>query len=146
MAVIKISIGRVEGTHPLTSLSSQISLRSIIKMYEEDTTITVSKTKALEMTHVERGSHSPGPTQETAAETGVEIVLPCKIRRNSKPRVSRYENKSELQTTIRMIHLGGEDPLEKEMAIHSSILAWKIPWTEEPGSLQSMGLQRVGHN
>ena len=36
--------------------------------------------------------------------------------------------------------LGQEDPLEKEMAIHSSILAWKIPWTEEPGGLQSMGL------
>ena len=42
--------------------------------------------------------------------------------------------------------LGGEDPLEKEMAIHSSTIAWKIPWTEEPGRLQSMGLQRVGHD
>ena len=40
--------------------------------------------------------------------------------------------------------LGQEDPLEKEMAIHSSTLAWKIPWTEEPDRLQSMGLQRVG--
>ena len=42
--------------------------------------------------------------------------------------------------------LGREDPLEKEMATHSSILAWRIPWTEEPGKLQSMGSQRVGHN
>ena len=42
--------------------------------------------------------------------------------------------------------LAGEDPLEEEMATHSSILAWKIPWTEEPGRLQSMGSQRVGHN
>ena len=41
--------------------------------------------------------------------------------------------------------LGWED-LEKEMAIHSSILAWRIAWTEEPGGLQSMGLQRVGHD
>ena len=40
--------------------------------------------------------------------------------------------------------LGWEDPLEKEMATHSSILAWEIPWTEEPGRLQSMRLQRVG--
>ena len=40
----------------------------------------------------------------------------------------------------------GKIPLEKEMAIHSSILAWKIPWTEEPGRLQSMGSQRVGHD
>ena len=42
--------------------------------------------------------------------------------------------------------LGQEDLLEKEMATHSSILAWKIPWTEKPGSLQSMGSQRVGHD
>ena len=42
--------------------------------------------------------------------------------------------------------LGQEDPLEKEMAIHSSILARKIPWTEEPGGLQLMGLERVGHD
>ena len=42
--------------------------------------------------------------------------------------------------------LGWEDPLEKEMATHSSTLAWKIPWTEEPGGLQSMGSQRVGHD
>ena len=42
--------------------------------------------------------------------------------------------------------LGQEDPLEKEIAAHSSTLAWKIPWTEEPGRLQSMGLQRVGHD
>ena len=42
--------------------------------------------------------------------------------------------------------LGREDPLEKEMLAHSSILAWEIPWTEELGELQSMRLQRVGHN
>ena len=42
--------------------------------------------------------------------------------------------------------LGWEDPLEKEMAVHSSTIAWKIPWTEEPGRLQSMGSQRVGHD
>ena len=41
--------------------------------------------------------------------------------------------------------LGQEDPLEKEMATHSSIFAWRIPWTEEPGRLQSMRLQRVGY-
>ena len=42
--------------------------------------------------------------------------------------------------------LDQEDPLEKELATHSSILALEIPWTEEPGELQSMGLQRVGHD
>jgi len=42
--------------------------------------------------------------------------------------------------------LGLEEPLEEGMATHSSILAWRIPWTEEPGGLQSIGLQRVGYN
>ena len=42
--------------------------------------------------------------------------------------------------------LSQEDPMEQEMATHSSITAWKIPWTEEPGGLQSMGSQRVGHD
>ena len=46
----------------------------------------------------------------------------------------------------RVWSLGREDPLEKEMATHSSTLAWRIPWTEEPSGLQSMELQRVGHD
>ena len=46
----------------------------------------------------------------------------------------------------RVRSLGQEDPLEKEMASHSSTLAWRIPWREEPGRLQSMGSQRVGHD
>ena len=46
----------------------------------------------------------------------------------------------------RVQFLGREGPLEKEMAIHSSTLTWKIPWTEEPDRLQFMGSQRVGHN
>ena len=46
----------------------------------------------------------------------------------------------------RVQSLGREDPPEKGVAIHSSILAWRIPWPEEPGGLQSLGSQRVGHN
>ena len=53
--------------------------------------------------------------------------------------------KSAYQETL-VRSLGGEDPLEEEMATLSSILAWRIPWTEEPGGLQSMGSQRVGHS
>ena len=45
-----------------------------------------------------------------------------------------------------VLSLGWEDPLQKGMATHSSILAWRITWTEEPGGLQSMGSQRVGHD
>ena len=47
---------------------------------------------------------------------------------------------------IRFDSLSWDDPLEKGMATHSNILAWRIPWTEEPGELQSMQLQRVGHD
>ena len=46
---------------------------------------------------------------------------------------------------MRVQSLDREDPLEKEMATHSSMLAWEIPWTEEPGAYQSMGLHRAGH-
>ena len=60
----------------------------------------------------------------------------------------RVKNPPAVQETqeTQVQSLGWEGPLEKEMATHSSILAWKTPWTEEPGGLQSMGLQRVGHN
>ena len=55
---------------------------------------------------------------------------------------------SELVLNVKVIpnYLGWEDPLEEGMAAHSSILAWRIPWTEEPGRLQSLGLYRVGQN
>ena len=51
----------------------------------------------------------------------------------------------EMQET-RVPLLGQEDPMQKEITAHSSILAWKIPWTEKPGGLQSMGSERVGHD
>ena len=53
------------------------------------------------------------------------------------------KNLPAMQETL-VQSLGQEDPLEKEMATHFSILAWRMPWTEEPGGLQSIGLQRVG--
>ena len=55
------------------------------------------------------------------------------------------KNLPAMQET-QVLSLGWEDPLEKGMATHSSILAWRIPWTEEPGELQFMGLQRVRHD
>ena len=55
------------------------------------------------------------------------------------------KNLSVMQET-QIQSLGGKDPLEKGMATHSNILAWRIAWTEEPGELQSMGSQRVGHD
>ena len=54
------------------------------------------------------------------------------------------KNPPAMETQVQ--YLGQEDPLEKEMATHSSILAWRLPWTEEPGGLQSMGSQRAGHD
>ena len=63
----------------------------------------------------------------------------------SFPEAHTVKNLPAMQE-IRVWSLGWEVPLEKGMAIHSSILAWRIPWTEKPGGLQSMGLQRVGHN
>ena len=60
----------------------------------------------------------------------------------------QVKNPLPMQETqdVRVQSLGQEDPLEKEMATHSNILACKVPWKEEPGGLQSIGSQRVGHN
>ena len=64
-----------------------------------------------------------------------EVLLPSQLAKNP-PAVQE----------TRVQSLGREDPLEKEMATHSSILAWRIPWTKEPGGLQSTGSQRAGHD
>ena len=69
----------------------------------------------------------------SAQHTEFMIAIVMMIKRPSTMRETRVGS------------LGWDDPLEKEMAIHSSTLAWKIPWTDEPGRLQSMGSQRVGH-
>ena len=60
--------------------------------------------------------------------------------------VAQMEKYLPAMQETRVPSLGWEDTLEKEMATHSSTLAWKIPWTEEPGRLQSIGLQGVGHD
>ena len=60
--------------------------------------------------------------------------------------VAQMVKRLPVMQETRVQFLGQKDPLEKEMAIHSSTLAWKIPWTEEPDRLQSMGSQRVGHD
>ena len=64
------------------------------------------------------------------------------------PRGSVVKSPPEVQETqeTQVWSLAQEDPLEEGMATHSSTLAWRIPWTEEPGGLQSAGSQRVGHN
>ena len=60
--------------------------------------------------------------------------------------VAQMVKRQPAMRETRLRSLGMEDPLEKEIATHSSTLAWKIPWTEEPSRLQSMGLQKVGHD
>ena len=66
---------------------------------------------------------------------------------NDIKRLPRWlSDKESGKQKMRVRSLGWEDSLGKEMAIHSSFIAWKIPWTEEPGRLQRMGSQRVGHD
>ena len=79
-----------------------------------------------------------GKTQALKSETFLELYGTCLVAQMVKRLPTVRET--------RVRSLGWEDPLEKEMATHSSILAWKIPWTEEPDGLQSMGSQRVGGN
>ena len=73
------------------------------------------------------------------------FVSTTKLRPSLVAQVKNLPAMQELQET-QVLSLGWEGPLEEKMAIQSSILAWKIPWTEEPNRLQSMGLQRVRHD
>ena len=68
------------------------------------------------------------------------------FRSSQTPLVAQKVKRLPTMRKIWAQSLGQEDPLEKEMATHSSTLAWKIPWMEEPGRLQSTGSQRVGHD
>ena len=74
-----------------------------------------------------------------------KMVITTALNPESSLVAQRLKHLPPMRET-RVRSLGPEDPLEKEMATHFSILAWRIPWTEEPGGLQSMGLQRVGHD
>ena len=78
-----------------------------------------------------------------SAVTSFSFVLSFSFR--AFPVTQPVKNPPAMQET-QVRSLGWEDPLGKKMAAHSRILAWKIPWMEEPGGLQSMGLQRVGHD
>ena len=73
------------------------------------------------------------------------ITLPTNVRL-VKALVAQMVKRLSAMWETWVQFVGREDPLEKEMAIHSSTPPWKIPWTEEPDRLQSMGLQRVGHD
>ena len=77
--------------------------------------------------------------------TLISVCIPWSVYTYMYHRSQMVKNPPAMQETG-VQSLGWEDPLEKEMATHSGILAWRIPWTEEPGGLQSKGLQRVGHN
>ena len=74
----------------------------------------------------------------------VDILTSSHVLRTSL--VAQMVKRLSTMGETRVRSLGWDDHLEKEMAIHSSTIAWKIPWTEEPGRLQSMGSQRVGHD
>ena len=74
------------------------------------------------------------------------VVLICiSLMANGASLVTQMGKNPPAVQETRIRSLGQEDPLEKGMAIHSSILVWRIPWTEEPGELQSIQSQRVGH-
>ena len=84
----------------------------------------------------------------SASEAGLRFVMwshyRCSLEGASL--VAQTVKRLSTMRETRVRSLGREDPLEKEMAIHSSTIAWKIPWTQEFGRLQSMGSQRVGHD
>ena len=94
--------------------------------------------------------HQGGKLQLFDQQTLIEHQLCCWRRRSEWASLEAVDSKGSrhlpaVQET-QVPSLGGEDPLEEEMTTHSSILAWRIPWTKEPGGLPSMASQRVGHD
>ena len=87
---------------------------------------------------------SPGGLSDSGIEPGSPALQADSLLTELQGKQMVKHMSTMQETWVRF--LGWEDPLEKEMAIHSSTIAWKIPWTEEPGRLQSMGSQRVGHD
>ena len=96
----------------------------------------------------------PGESQEPGSLVGCRLWGHTELDTTEVTQHSIAQQSPSVQTVKRLPamretwlpSLGWEDPLEKEMATHSSILAWRIPWTEEPGGLQSTGSQRVRHD
>ena len=82
---------------------------------------------------------------QTIESLGINLTKACKIGIPKTIMAQTVKHLSTMQKTW-VRSLGWEDPMEKEMAIHFRTIAWKIPRTEKPGRLQSMGLQRVGHD
>ena len=75
-----------------------------------------------------------------------DVAVVIKVTNQQTSLVAQMVKRLPTMWETQVQSLGWEDPLEKEMGTHSSTLAWKIPWMEEHGGLQSMGLQRVGHD
>ena len=86
-----------------------------------------------------------GSGKRTAEEPVCGVLKTSNAAVRASLVAQRLKRLTPVRKTRRVRSLGWEDPLEKEMVTHSSILAWRIPWTEEPGRLQSTGSQRVGH-
>ena len=89
---------------------------------------------------------APGVLPGPGSGTNVSILLTSQDVKHPIASVAQLLKNLPAMQETQVQSLGQKDPLEKGMATHSSILAWRIPWTEEPGGLQSMELRRVGHD
>ena len=126
---------------------SKEELKSLlVKVKEESEKVglkcNIHKTKIMASSPI-TSWQTDGETMETVSDF---IFLGSKITADGDCRVAQMVKRLPTMQETQVQSLGREDPLEKEMATHSSTLAWKIPWTEEPRRLQSMGSQRVRHD
>ena len=115
-----------------------ISVRSQGKPYNITVIQVYGPTSNAEEAEVERFYEDPQDLLELTPQKDVLFIMTSLVAQTVKHLLTMQET--------RVQSLGQEDALEKEMTTHSSTLAWKIPWMEEPGRLQTMGSQRVGHD
>ena len=115
----------------------------------DSATVALQAPPSLGFSRQEYWSGLPFPSPGDLLDPGIEFRSPALPPHGLPARTSLVAQTVKHLPAMRETQfqsLGGEDPLEKEVVTHSSILAWKIPWTEETGRLQSMGSQRVGHD
>ena len=131
----------------------KVKLLSRVRLFTTPWTVTYHAPRSMGFSRQEYWSGLPFPSPGDLPNLGIEPSSSAEIHQPDLPKTgtgmgfpSDLDGKASAMQETQVRSLGWEDPLEKEMATHSSTLAWKIPWTEEPGRLQSMGLQRVGHD
>ena len=141
----------IQGSNPGFLQIKKVKVKSLsrVRLFVTSWTVAYQAPPSMEFSRQEYWSRLPFPSPGNLPDSGIEPGSPAfqaDTLTSGPPGKPRIRLSIQETQEMGVQSLGWEDPLEKEMAANSSTLAWRIPWREEPGRLQSMGSQRVGHD